>query len=157
MASAFKKLLTKELGQRKYQDYFAEYKRLDEIRKKRGDSIDSFAVFDDIYEDLKESERDTLQQKYNRLRNTMTRVFRICRHYMFVLVTYVVAAVAIMTMGENPQVNLCCVIALSLLFCYKTHEFAVNKYSYLDAYILIAYKAALEKCLLEQEENYEIF
>ena len=157
MSGAFKKLLLKELGHRKYEDYFAEYKRLDEIRKEKGDHINCLAVFDDIYEGLKENGKDTLQQKYNRLRSTMARVFRICKHYMFVLLTYVAAALIIIWAGENPQLNLLCVVVLSILFCYKTHEFAVNKYSYLDAYILIAYKAALERRLLEQEENCEIF
>lgn len=151
MTSAFKKLLKKELGERKYYDYFAEYKRLDELHKEKGQKVNSFAVFDDIYEELKQKERATLQQKHKQLGDTMQKVFLICNHYCFILITYLVAAFCIMIAGKVPIVNFYCILALSVAFLYKTHEFVINKYSYLDAYIIIAYKAALEKLLSENK------
>lgn len=153
MTNAFKKLLKKELGERKYYNYFAEYKRQDQLRKEKGEKIDSFAVYEDIYEWLKEKEGAALQQKHQQLGDTLQRVFRICNHYYFILITYLVSAFLIMFAGKVPTVNLYCILALSVAFLYKTYEFVVNKYSYLDAYIIIAYKAALEQLLSEKLEQ----
>ena len=151
MSSAFKKLLTKELGAAKYKNYFSEYQKLDEIRKKKGDKINTTVVFDDIYEELKQSGIECLQEKQKRLKETMMTVFHICRHYMFVLFTYLLAVVVIMLYGEFPMLNAISIVVISGAFLYKTYEFVINKYSYLDAYIIIAYKAALEKLLKENK------
>lgn len=149
MRSAFQKLLKQELGCVKYQNYMMEYEKMDQLRKEEGTKIQINGVFEDIYNSLKENESMMLMEKYARLKETMTDVFHICRHYLFVMITYVVAAIVIVFMGGNSFINLCCVAGLSVAFLYKTYEFVINKYSYLDAYLIIAYKAALEKRLKE--------
>lgn len=153
MTNAFKKLLKKELGDRKYYNYFAVYKKLDQLCKEKGEKIDSFAVYEDIYEWLKEKEGAALKQKHQQLGETLQRVFQICNHYSFILITYFVSSMLIILAGKVPIVNLYCILALSAAFLYKTYEFVVNKYSYLDAYIIIAYKAALEQLLSEKLEQ----
>ena len=149
MKNAFQKLLKQELGCARYQNYMMEYQKMDQLRRKEGKKIQINGVFEDIYDSLKENESMTLMEKYTRLKETMTDVFHICRHYLFVMITYVCAALVIVFMGSNSFINLCCVAGLSVAFLYKTYEFAINKYSYLDAYLIIAYKAALEKRLKE--------
>ena len=49
------------------------------------------------------------------------------------------------------MLNAISIVVISGAFLYKTYEFVINKYSYLDAYIIIAYKAALEKLLSENK------
>lgn len=151
MLNEFQSFLKKELGSTKYRDYFAEYKKMDQMRRINGDKISIGRVYEDIYAELKKSEFMILLQKQQRLKETMTIVFRICRHYIFVVATYVLASMMIIFFGKNIPVNVFCVMGMSAAFLYKTYEFVVNKYSYLDAYIIIAYKAALEKCLSEAE------
>lgn len=151
MLNEFQSFLKKELGSTKYRDYFAEYKKMDQMRRINGDKISIGRVYEDIYAELKKSEFMILLQKQQRLKETMTIVFRICRHYIFVVATYVLASMMIIFFGKNIPVNVFGVMGMSAAFLYKTYEFVVNKYSYLDAYIIIAYKAALEKCLSEAE------
>lgn len=152
MLNAFKTLLKKELGNSKYMDYFEEYRRMDQLRKAKGEKIQIGGVYDAIYEDLKDAEHDALLEKQKRLRETMMMVFQICRHYTLIVFTYLVASLVIIFWGDNVVVDLLCILALSGVFLYKTYEFVVNKYSYLDAYIIIAYKAALEKCIKEKDK-----
>ena len=151
MLNEFQTFLKKELGNAKYRDYFAKYEEMDEIRKSKGGEISIGSVYEEIYAELKKSEILTLLQKQQRLKETMAMVFRICRHYIFVVATYVIASLVIMFLGENSVVNIFCILTMSAAFLYKTYEFVVNKYSYLDAYIIIAYKAALEKRLSEEK------
>lgn len=151
MLNEFQSFLKKELGNAKYRDYFAKYEKMDEMRKINGGKISIGSVYEDIYAELKKSEILTLLQKQQRLKETMALVFRICKHYIFVVATYVIASLVIMFWGENATVNIFCILGLSAAFIYKTYEFVVNKYSYLDAYIIIAYKAALEKRLSEEK------
>lgn len=151
MLNEFQTFLKKELGNTKYRDYLEEYEKMDRMRKVNGGKISIGGVYEDIYTELKKSEIMILLQKQQRLKETMAVVFRICRHYIFVVATYVIASLVIMFLGGNPAVNMFCILTMSAAFLYKTYEFVVNKYSYLDAYIIIAYKAALEKCLSEAE------
>lgn len=151
MLNEFQSFLKKELGSTKYRDYFAEYEKMDQMRRVNGGKISIGSVYEDIYAELKKSEFMILLQKQQRLKETMAIVFRICRHYIFVVATYVIASLVIIFFGGNTAVNVLCILGLSAAFLYKTYEFVVNKYSYLDAYIIIAYKAALEKCLNEAE------
>lgn len=149
MLNIFQKLLKEELGLSKYKDYLEQYTKMDQMRKKNGEKIKISGVYEDIYESLKEIGIEDLLRKQQRLKDTMMTVFLICKNYIFVVAAYVIAALLIIYRGVDMSVNFGCVLVLSAAFLYKTYEFVVNKYSYLDAYIIIAYKAALEKLLSE--------
>lgn len=149
MLNVFKSLLRKELGKKKYQDYFLQYQRMDQMCRKCGEKIKISVVYEDIYENLLGSEPSTLLEKQKRLRDAMITGFQICQHYVFVIGVYVLAMALILFGTPLNAVSLGGIVVISLAFLYKTYEFAVNKYSYLDAYIIIAYKAALEKRISE--------
>lgn len=150
MLNEFKSFLKKELGGSKYRSYFEEYQKMDRMQKKGGEKIKLQSVYDEIYADLRAREEELLLEKQKRLREAMISVFQICRHYTLVVITYILAALTIVFFGPNVAIDFFSVITLSIVFLVKTYQFVVNKYSYLDAYIVIAYKAALEKCLSER-------
>lgn len=152
MVNVFQNLLKKELGKKKYEDYFSQYRHMEQLCRSHGEKINSTKICNDMYETLRKTEWNILKEKQKRLRDNMMLVFQISRNYVFVFIAYLLGAVVIMGYGEVPSVNIICMSVLSCSFLYKTYEFIVNKYAYLDAYIIIAYKSTLEKVLREMEQ-----
>lgn len=152
MVNVFQDLLKKELGQKKYEDYFSQYRHMEQLRRVQGEKINSTKICNEMYESLRKTDWIDLKQKQRRLKETMLTGFQITKNYVFVFLAYLLGSIIIMGYGQVPMVNLVCMLILSCAFLYKTYEFVVNKYAYLDAYIILAYKSALEKVLREMEQ-----
>ena len=149
MINAFEGLLRQELGNSKYVDYLRKYQKMEQLRRTKGEMIKISDVSEEIYEGLKEKDITVLLQMQSRLKDTIMLVLRLSRHYIFIVITYFLALAIIFSLGEVTYINTITSVILTIAFFYKTYEFLVNKYSYLDAYIVIAYKTALEKRLQE--------
>lgn len=149
MINAFEGLLRQELGNSKYVDYLRKYQKMEQLRRTKGEMIKISDVSEEIYEGLKEKDINVLLQMQSRLKDTIMLVLRLSKHYIFIVITYFLALAIIFSLGEVAYINTITSVILTIAFFYKTYEFLVNKYSYLDAYIVIAYKTALEKRLQE--------
>ncbi|CDE46313.1 putative uncharacterized protein [Clostridium sp. CAG:411] len=149
MINAFEGLLRQELGNSKYVDYLRKYQKMEQLRRTKGEMIKISDVSEEIYEGLKEKDINVLLQMQSRLKDTIMLVLRLSKHYIFIVITYFLALAIIFSLGEVTYINTITSVILTIAFFYKTYEFLVNKYSYLDAYIVIAYKTALEKRLQE--------
>ncbi len=149
MINAFEGLLRKELGNSKYVDYLRKYQKMEQLRRTKGERIKIADVSEEIYEGLKEKDISVLLQMQSRLKDTIMLVLKLSKHYIFIVITYFLALVFIFSLGEVAYINMVTSVILTIAFFYKTYEFLINKYSYLDAYIVIAYKTALEKRLQE--------
>lgn len=149
MINAFEGLLRQELGNSKYVDYLRKYQKMEQLRRTKGEMIKISDVSEEIYEGLKEKDINVLLQMQSRLKDTIMLVLRLSKHYIFIVITYFLALAIIFSLGGVAYINTITSVILTIAFFYKTYEFLVNKYSYLDAYIVIAYKTALEKRLQE--------
>ena len=149
MINAFEGLLRQELGNSKYVDYLRKYQKMEQLRRTKGEMIKISDVSEEIYEGLKEKDINVLLQMQSRLKDTIMLVLRLSKHYIFIVIMYFLALAIIFSLGEVAYINTITSVILTIAFFYKTYEFLVNKYSYLDAYIVIAYKTALEKRLQE--------
>lgn len=149
MINAFEGLLRQELGNSKYVDYLRKYQKMEQLRRTKGERIKIADVSEEIYEGLKEKDISVLLQMQSRLKDTIMLVLKLSKHYIFIVITYFLALAFIFSLGEVAYINMVTSVILTIAFFYKTYEFLINKYSYLDAYIVIAYKTALEKRLQE--------
>jgi hypothetical protein len=150
MASIFKKLISKEFGENNYNKYFFA------CQKGLQDRVfDSREIYNDIYERLKNKDKITLKQMQKRLNDTMFIVMRICRTYFFSFLFFIGAVFYVLTKNMNPMITIISILLMSICFMAKTYEFIVNKYCFIDAQIVLVYKAVLDRILLlHEKENY---
>lgn len=147
MSSVFRKLISKELGEYSYHKYFRCYQKLIEEKKYNNRELQNEEIYNDIYEKLKESEVTDLQKRLERLLSAMCEALGINKNYSFAVIFYLVAVAFIILQGLLPVVTIVSILAMSVCFLYKTYEFVVNKYCYIDAHIIIVYKAVLDQLL----------
>ena len=147
MVNVLKKMLQQELGKRKYSEYAAH------IRKNLKESKrDTTEVFNDIYMTLREKEAEELAQAQHHLNNSMLMVFKIGKNYLGAFLIYIVAF-TLLAEYTVQMVAVPAMLLLSILFLVKTYEFVVNKFCYIDARMVLIFRAALERVLLEQRRN----
>ena len=151
MSNVFKKLISKELGEINYNRYFCFIKRNHESRMS-----DSQVIYNDIYEKLKSRDIKSITKMHNRLNNTMLLAFRISKNYFFTFMFYLIAALYIIIRDIRPEITIIALTLMSICFFYKTYEFVVNKFCYIDAQIILVYKAVLDKIILSEHKGTKI-
>ncbi len=153
MSSIFRKLISKELGEYSYHKYFRCYQKLIEEKKYDNRELQNEEIYNDIYEKLKENEVADLQERLERLLGAMCESLGINKSYSFAVVFYFLSVAFIIIQGLLPIVTIAAIAAMSVCFLYKTYEFVVNKFCYIDAHIVIVYKAVLDQ-LLRQKASF---
>jgi hypothetical protein len=111
------------------------------------EEVENDEVYKDIYEHLEKMDINVLARKQKRLVDTMMVAFSISKSYLLISVAYIVTLYIFFTAGFNPFVAKGCAAVLTGAFLYKTYEFIINKFCYVDAHIVIIYKSVLEKLL----------
>lgn len=147
MSSLFKRLLSRELGEVNYNKYFFCYQKLIAEKKYDTKKLENREVYDDIYNFLKEKDEEILQEQLEGLLETMIMALRISRQYMFVFICYLLTSLFLISQGLMLYITISAIVLLSVCFLYKTYEFIVNKYCYIDAHIVIIYKSVLDSLL----------
>lgn len=150
MRSIFRKLLNSEFGEESYNRFFFSFqKKLSEKRilEKRVENED---VFGELYGILKGKERPALEKMEERLSDAMYTTVKISRTYFWAFLAYLVGSPFLIALGLHPAATVPALLVMSASFLYKTYEFVVNKYCYIDAYIILVYKAALDKAIQEE-------
>jgi hypothetical protein len=148
MASIFKKLISKELGENNYNKYFFVCQKSLQNRV-----FDSKEIYNDIYEHLKNKDKTAIKKMQNRLNDTMFLAMRICKTYFFSFLFFIGAIFYILTKDVNPFITFISIIIMSFCFIVKTYQFIVNKYCFIDAQIVLVYKTVLDKILLINERE----
>lgn len=144
----FKKLITKELGASRYNKYFFCYQKLIIEKKYDSTKLSNQEIHDDMYNTLKDRDIVTLQKMLERLLDCMHLALSISKQYMFILFAYVLTIVLILSQGFLWWITVCSIAVLSIAFIYKTIEFIVNKYCFIDAHIILVYKSVLDELIL---------
>lgn len=153
MSSVFKKLITKELGASRYNKYFFCYQKLIIEKKYDSTKLSNKEIHDDMYNTLKDRDIVTLQKMLERLLDCMHLALSISKQYMFILFAYVLTIVLILSQGFLWWITACSIAALSIAFVYKTIEFIVNKYCFIDAHIILVYKSVLDELILSRAKQ----
>ena len=153
MASVFKKLIRRELGESSYNKYFLCYQRLIATKKYDFRKLDNEEIFNDMYERLKDKDITVLKKMLDRLSDAMFLTLRISKTYLLSFFVYVFAVLFLMIQGLPISIVLVSIIAMTGCFVYKTYEYIINKYCFIDAHIVIVYKAVLDRLILKYDPN----
>lgn len=147
MASVFQKLISKEFGESKYHKYFYIYQK--KVIDKTYDykNLNNEEIFNDIYEELKDIDVIQLKKRMERLSDAMYMALRISKNYIFILIFYLVGALFLVSLDLQLIITIAGLFLMSMTFIYKTYEFVVNKFCYIDAHIIIVYKSVLDELL----------
>lgn len=143
MMSVFKKLIWKELGEGNYNRYFGYIQK-----NLKNRSMESKEVYEDIYLKLKDKDIESIAHMHDRLNDTMLLAFRINKTYMYSFIVYLIATIFVFMKGMQPIIAVPTLIAISITFIFKTYEFVINKYCFIDAQMILVYKSVLERIIL---------
>lgn len=148
MASIFKKLISRELGENNYNKYFFVCQKSLQNRV-----FDSKEIYNDIYENLKNRDRRAISKMQERLNDAMILAVRISRTYFFSFLFYLGAAFFLIAKGISPIITILSLVLMSISFIVKTYEFLVNKYCFIDAQIVLVYKTVIDRILTINERE----
>jgi len=136
------------MGEVNYHRYFSFLKKNMEAKK-----VDSQALYNDMYEKLKYRDYKSITKMHRRLNDTMLLAFRISKNFFFAFIVYLAATVFLVTKDLQPQLILFSMISMNICFVYKIYEFIVNKFCYIDAQIVLIYKAVLDRIILNEKRE----
>jgi hypothetical protein len=148
MASIFKKLISRELGENNYNKYFFVCQK--SLQSK---VFDSKEIYNDIYENLKDKDRKAIKNMQVRLNNAMILAVRISRTYFFSFLFYLSAIFYLFMKEISPLIIVVSLLLMSTCFLVKTYEFLVNKYCFIDAQIVLVYKTVLDRIIIINERE----
>lgn len=146
MASIFKKLISRELGEMNYNRYFFCYQK--GIANKISNSKE---IYNDMYDKLKDKDIRMIKRMHERLNDAMVLALRISKTYLFTFLFYLGAVIFVFGVGLQPILMVTGLILMTLCFMFKTYEFIVNKYCFIDAQIVLVYKAVLDELLMNKK------
>lgn len=149
MASVFRKLICKELGENCYEQYFACYQKLISNKTYNHRVLNNVEIYEDIYNRLKDKDIETLMKMTKRLSESLHLVLRISKTFKFAIVAYLVSMLFLFLQGLPFPVGFACIGFATLAFLYKAYEYIVNKYCFIDAHIVIIYKSVLDHLILK--------
>lgn len=147
MASVFKKLISRELGEMTYNRYFFCYQK--GIANK---TCGSKEIYNDMYERLKDKDIRIIKRMSERLNDAMIAALRISKSFLFAFLFYLGISFFLIGIGLQTVFTVIGIILMTICFIFKTYEFIVNKYCFIDAQIILVYKAVLDELIL----NYRV-
>lgn len=151
LSNVFKKLISKELGEVNYHRYSSFVKKNIESRMS-----DSQTIYNDMYEKLKYRDMKSITKMHNRLNDTMLLAFRISKNFLFAFMFYLIATIYLIASAVRPDLTIVALILMNIAFVYKTYEFVANKFCYIDAQIVLVYKAVLDRIILNERRSAQI-
>lgn len=157
MISEFKKLLSKEFGLDEYNAYFEYANRIFQMEQAgqrnkktallREDVILKTLVFRNMEEILNQKSKLQLNQCNERLLECMEITIDISHRFFMVFFAYLASSFLLLGLSLHMAVSILAMVLLTSCFLYKAVEFIVNKYCYIDAYLILIYKNVLQKLL----------
>ncbi len=149
MNSVFRKLLSKELGEERYEEYCKSYRScLEEKGSRDGRKQGNQVIYDDLYLYLESRDLKSLTKMVERFSDTMLLARQINRQYVFAFLFYLFCSLFLIGLELQAGVTVVSLILMSVCFLYKTFEFVVNKFCFIDASIALVYKSVLDKLIL---------
>lgn len=145
MKNVFRKCLCGAFGEQEYFKYVKMCR--DELvgQNPAKMSFKNKPVYQNMYHLLCQENQDKLEKRAEKLMDTMYRAFQIGRRFGSVIICYVVANFILIGLSLDYMVTCVSLSLLGICFLYKLVEFLTNKYCFVDAYLVMVYKAVLEK------------
>lgn len=143
--NVLKKTLRKEFGQVKYEQYAMSIKK--NIREAKTDNSE---IFNDLYEMLQHRDQKHLEEMQERLNTSLLDAFYVSKNYLWAFIAYL-AAFVIIASYVIQMYSVPLLLFISTMFLVKTYEFLVNKFCYVDAHLVLIYKAVLDKIRAERK------
>lgn len=144
MFNVLKKTLRSEFGQVKYEQYARSIKQ--NIREAKTDNSE---IFNDLYETFRNRDEKRLEEMQERLNESLLDAFYVSKNYIGAFIAYLAAFVIIASFViQTYAIPL--LLFISAMFLVKTYEFLVNKFCYVDAHMVLIYKAVLDRIRAEQ-------
>ncbi|MFA9465383.1 MAG: hypothetical protein ACERKN_13945 [Velocimicrobium sp.] len=150
--SVFKKFLKKELGEQRYQKYCLSYEKYKINRSSKNRMESSQEIYQDLYDFLKDQDFLTLHTRMEKLIDSMCEAVNISKHFMLAFLFYIGGSLFLIIQQIEPEIMIGSLLLMSVLFIYKTCEFVVNKYCYIDANIMLVYKSVLDHLLQKYDK-----
>lgn len=157
MTSEFKKLLSKEFGEDEYYAYFEYANRMFRRERRkikdtkqvmlREETILKTLIFRNMEAIMNRKSKPQLGSCSQRLLECMEVTININRYFLFVFLAYIGSAFLLLGLSLYPLVSVGAMVVLTACFLYKALEYIVNKYCYIDAYLILIYKNVLKKLL----------
>jgi hypothetical protein len=106
-----------------------------------------------MYEKLKNRDFKSIYKMHNRLNDTMLLAFRISKNFFFAFLFYLLATVYLLLRSMSPELTAISIILINICFVYKIYEFISNKFCYIDAQLILLYKAVLDRIILNEQKS----
>ncbi|HHT97185.1 MAG TPA: hypothetical protein GXZ90_04740 [Clostridiales bacterium] len=148
MKNEFKKLMKRELGESDYNKYFLFIKKNLDYK-----IIDRHAIFFDMFSKLENNNIELVKERQNKLNNALINALEISQNYLFVMLFYFIAMLILLYKIKSIPIIIIASAIINFAFIVKTFEYHINKYCYVDAQILIVYKAVLDKIVSSNQNK----
>lgn len=145
--NVFKAFLSREFGKARYSRYFNDVKNALEDKSYYARKKGSEDLYRELFQELKDEEYEILLKRLEKLVDAMYMAVRIHRQYLLVIAVYIGSCLFLIGKQLAGSVTLISLLLLSVCFLYKTWEFVVNKFCYVDANIILVYKSVLDKII----------
>jgi hypothetical protein len=106
-----------------------------------------------MYEKLKYRDLKAIAKMHSRLNDTMLLAFRISKNFFFAFLFYLSASIFLIAKSPVPELTIVALVLMSVCFVYKAYEFVANKFCYIDAQIVLVYKAVLDRIILNEHKS----
>lgn len=141
----FKKLLQKELGEKRYNGL------VNFVNKYCGPEVkNSQELYEEIYEYCNRLDSEKIVGMQMRLNEVMYNAFQVGRTYSLAFFIYIGAWFCLLSMNLQTELLLGGVLAITVCFGLKTYQFFTNRCGYADARIIETYRTVLERILVHR-------
>lgn len=145
MNNVFHKCLKKAFGEQEYARYVKMCREELVGQNLNTVSYENKAVYQKMYQILCQENQENLKHRAERLMETMYQAFQIGRRFTAVILFYVIANFVLIGLELDYYITCISLALVGVCFLYKLVEFMKNKYCFVDAYLVMVYKAVLEK------------
>lgn len=143
--NVFKKCLRKEFGKKGYEKYVKLFSEEIGDKKNVRLNIEDKKIYKDMYEILSKDSETVIKEKLENLSVTLYNALQIIRKFSGILFVYALANIVLLMLELDYYVTCASIAILGAALLYKLLEFLENKFCFIDAYLIMIYKAVLEK------------
>lgn len=150
MENEYRRFLKTQFGKKSYADFARSVRA-----GINSPLIINKSVYREMYHGLQGLQPVTLLGRHRQLEEAILRVIRIGKAYRVAVSMYLAAVLLLLLLNAGPVLTAVGLGLITLAFAFKTAEYLSNKFCYVDVRIIITYKTALERVLLENDTKLE--
>ena len=154
----FRNFLSKEFGKEVYNQYLYKVQKFVESQNEKepvvkGKELENTEIFRDMYDNLKNEDLEQLTKLMDQVVSSIVIVCKIGRRYIFVLLYFILMSFLLIELNLDERITVISLLLIGGCFLYKTYEFVINKFCFLDAHLIMIYKCVLDKLISVKSKN----